>query len=170
MPGSTPNRAYPFPLPGEPPAGHTQIQDLALAIDADKAGDDARYLSQAEGDALYAALAGNALQQFSAATPTAAEHAVTKGYAESRLTGGTKVAQTDQFGDMWISYGKTFPVVPITIATIGDQSPSTVGWLLVLHAEATTTQFKVRVFTSNAQVGAGITVRVQWMTFMLPGQ
>lgn len=35
MPGATPNRSYPFPLGGEPPAGHSNIQDLAMAIDAD---------------------------------------------------------------------------------------------------------------------------------------
>lgn len=38
MPGSTPNRGYPYPLVGESPAGHTQMQDLAMALDADVAG------------------------------------------------------------------------------------------------------------------------------------
>lgn len=34
MPGTTPSRGLPFPLAGEPPAGHLNIQDLAMAIDA----------------------------------------------------------------------------------------------------------------------------------------
>jgi hypothetical protein len=38
MPGSTPNRGYPFPLVGEPPAGDQNIQDLAMAVDADLHG------------------------------------------------------------------------------------------------------------------------------------
>lgn len=35
MPGYTPRRNYPFPLEGEPSAGHTNMQDLGMAIDAD---------------------------------------------------------------------------------------------------------------------------------------
>lgn len=42
MGGLTPNRSYPFPLAGESPAGHTQIQDLAIALDADVQGNTVR--------------------------------------------------------------------------------------------------------------------------------
>jgi len=38
VPGYTPNQQYPYPLVGEPPAGHTQMAELATAIDLDVAG------------------------------------------------------------------------------------------------------------------------------------
>lgn len=41
---TTANRSYPYPVAGDPPAGHTQIQALATAVDVDMQNVD-RFLS-----------------------------------------------------------------------------------------------------------------------------
>lgn len=178
MPGSTPNRSYPYPLGSEPAAGDDQIEALARALDTDvagavrKAGDTMTGHLVLVGDG-SAALHPVTIRQWDQANDDleneidATANTINALLGGKKIIAGSTVTAVSGSGGITQTYGFTFAATPIFVAVLGDET-SNAAYVQVVHSGTSTTHWSVRVRdASNAAVPSG-TFRINWVAIGTP--
>ena len=65
-------------------------------------------------------------------------------------------------GGATVPFGYTFPAAPVVLAVLGDEGSPT-GYIQVVNASVTVSQFAVRVFKHDGSILTSGTIRVNWI-------